>query len=218
MVGTNKGKVITATSTGRGCPSTAIAVEELGRCGVTSFIRVGSTGGLQPGIEPGDLVVSHGSLRNDGTSDAYVPRGYPAVPDLELTVELDRVARRLGSEHGFAVHSGINATDDAFYAETPEWIAELSRLGVKNVEMEKLGAVRGRTSARLASRHGLCLLERPRGRARVCTTWSPGSCRTAGATASRSRSRWPSTWNCSRRFASFRGGHRHVPCAPWRRP
>ena len=136
MVGTYKGKTITATSTGMGCPSTAIAVEELGRCGVTSFIRVGSTAGLQPGIEPGDLLVSHGSLRNDGTSDAYVPRGYPAVPDLELTVELDRVARRLGAERGFTVHSGINATDDAFYAETPEWIAELTRLGLTNVEME----------------------------------------------------------------------------------
>jgi uridine phosphorylase len=136
MVGTYKGKSITATSTGMGCPSTAIAVEELGRVGVTSFIRVGSTAGLQPGIEPGDLLVSHGSLRNDGTSDAYVPRGYPAVPDLELTVELDRTARRLGAERGFAVHSGINATDDAFYAETPEWIEGLSKLGLKNVEME----------------------------------------------------------------------------------
>ena len=136
MIGTYKGRTITVTSTGMGCPSTAIAVEELARVGVTSFIRVGSTGGLQPGIEPGDLVISHGSLRNDGTSDAYVPRGYPAVPDLELTVELDRVARRLGAVRGFAVHSGINATDDAFYAETPEWIAELSRLGVTNVEME----------------------------------------------------------------------------------
>jgi uridine phosphorylase len=136
MTGTYRGKLITATSTGMGCPSTAIAVEELGRCGVTSFIRVGSTAGLQPGIEPGDLLVSHGSLRNDGTSDAYVPRGYPAVPDLEVTVELDRTARRLGAAHGFTVHSGINATDDAFYAETPEWIEGLSRLGIKNVEME----------------------------------------------------------------------------------
>jgi uridine phosphorylase len=136
MTGTYKGKLITATSTGMGCPSTAIAVEELGRCGVTSFIRVGSTAALQPGIDPGDLLISHGSLRNDGTSDAYVPRGYPAVPDLELTVEMDRIARRLGAERGFAVHSGINATDDAFYAETPEWIAGLSKLGLKNVEME----------------------------------------------------------------------------------
>ena len=136
MVGTYKGKLITATSTGIGCPSAAIAMEELGRCGVTSFIRVGSSAGLQPGIEPGDLIVSQGSLRNDGTSDAYVPRGYPAVPDLALTVELERVARRLGEERGVAVHSGINASDDAFYAETPEWISELSRLGLTNVEME----------------------------------------------------------------------------------
>ena len=45
MVGTYGGREITATSTGMGCPSTAIAVEELARVGVTSFIRVGSTGG-----------------------------------------------------------------------------------------------------------------------------------------------------------------------------
>ena len=136
MVGTFRGRQVTVTSTGLGCPSTAIAVEELARVGVTSFIRVGSTGALQPGIEPGDLIVSHGSLRNDGTSDAYVPKGYPAVPDLELTVEMERIARRLGTERGYGVHSGINATDDAFYAETPEWIAQLNRLGVVNVEME----------------------------------------------------------------------------------
>lgn len=136
MVGHYKDKLITATSTGMGCPSTAIAVEELARCGVTSFLRVGSSAGLQPGIEPGDLLVSHGSLRNDGTSDAYAPRGYPAVPDLRLAVELELVARELASERGFAVHGGINATDDAFYAETPEFIAELSRLGLLNVEME----------------------------------------------------------------------------------
>jgi uridine phosphorylase len=49
---------------------------------------------------------------------------------------MERIARRLGAERGVAVHSGINATDDAFYAETPEWIAQLHRLGVVNVEME----------------------------------------------------------------------------------
>jgi uridine phosphorylase len=136
MTGRYKDRVITATSTGMGCPSTAIAVEELIRCGVSSFIRVGSTAALQPGIAPGDLVVSQGSLRNDGTSDAYVPRGYPAVPDFEITLELERVARELAERGGFAIHVGINATDDAFYAETPEWISELSRLGLVNVEME----------------------------------------------------------------------------------
>jgi uridine phosphorylase len=136
MVGTYGGREITATSTGMGCPSTAIAVEELARVGVTSVIRVGSTGALQPGIRPGDLIVSEGSFRNDGTSDAYVPKGYPAVPDLEMTMRLEREARALAADGGFGVHTGLNVTDDAFYAESPEWTTAMSNLGLLNVEME----------------------------------------------------------------------------------
>ena len=136
MTGYYQGKLITATSTGMGCPSTAIAVEELARVGVASFIRVGSSAGLQPGIEPGDLLVSEGSLRNDGTTAAYAHPGFPAVPDLEIATTLASVARELSLGSGRAVYSGITATDDAFYAEGPEWIAELSRLRILNVEME----------------------------------------------------------------------------------
>ena len=136
MVGTYRGHQITVTATGMGCPSTAIATEELARVGVTSFIRVGSTGALQPGIEPGDLIVSEGSFRNDGTTDAYVPKGYPAVPDLELTAALARFARERAPAHGLGVHVGLNVTDDAFYAESQAWTEGMSGLGLLNVEME----------------------------------------------------------------------------------
>ena len=136
VTGTYKGRPVTACSTGMGCPSTAIGVEELARVGARVFIRVGSTAALQPQLAVGDLVVSEGSYRNDGTTAAYVPAGYPAVPDLELTLALTAVARELGEERGFAVHSGFNATDDAFYAETPELIQRFSALGLLNVEME----------------------------------------------------------------------------------
>jgi len=136
MTGYYKGKHITATSTGMGCPSTAIAVEELARVGVTSFIRVGSSAGLQVGIEPGDLLISEGTLRNDGTTAAYAHHGFPAVPDLKIAVELHRIALELSAGSSTQVFSGINASDDAFYAEGPEWISELNRLGILNVEME----------------------------------------------------------------------------------
>jgi uridine phosphorylase len=136
MTGWYKGKQITATSTGMGCPSTAIAVEELARVGVTSFIRVGSSAALQPGIEPGDLLVSHGSLRNDGTTAAYAHPGYPAVPDLAIAIELSRLAEQSAAGMDYRAYSGINATDDAFYAETPAWISTLNELGILNVEME----------------------------------------------------------------------------------
>jgi uridine phosphorylase len=136
MVGSYKGHQITVTSTGMGCPSTAIAVEELARVGVTSFIRVGSTAALQPGINPGDLIVSQGSFRNDGTSDMYVPKGYPAVPDLEISLTLERFARERGPVHDLAVHAGINVSDDAFYAESAAWTEQMSSIGLLNVEME----------------------------------------------------------------------------------
>jgi uridine phosphorylase len=136
MTGLYKGRHITATSTGMGCPSTAIAVEELARVGVTSFIRVGSSAGLQPGIAPGDLLVSEGSFRNDGTTDAYVPKGFPAIPDLEITAALARHSERLAEASGTHSHKGISVSDDAFYAETPEWIGQLNRMGILNVEME----------------------------------------------------------------------------------
>ena len=136
MTGLYKGRSITATSTGMGCPSTAIAVEELIRVGVTSFIRVGSSAGLQESVRPGDLLVSEASLRNDGTTAAYARLGYPAVPDLAIATELARVARELTEGKDVAVHTGISVSDDAFYAETPEWIAELHDLGILNVEME----------------------------------------------------------------------------------
>jgi uridine phosphorylase len=136
MLGSYKGRDVTVTSTGMGCPSTAIAVEELARVGVTSFIRVGSTGALQPGIEPGDLIVSEGAFSNDGTTAAYVPRGYPAVPDVELTLALERAAQAHGPRHGLGVHAGLNVSDDAFYAESEAWTQQMSGLGLLNVEME----------------------------------------------------------------------------------
>jgi uridine phosphorylase len=66
----------------------------------------------------------------------YVPKGYPAVPDLEITLELERVARERAPQHGLGIHVGLNATDDAFYAETPEWTQQMSSMGLLNVEME----------------------------------------------------------------------------------
>lgn len=136
MTGRYKGRMITATSTGMGCPSTAIAVEELIRVGVTSFIRVGSSAGLQHGVRPGDLLVSEGAMRNDGTTAAYARPGYPAAPDLAIATELARTAREITAGTDASVHCGISVSDDAFYAETPAWIEELHGLGVLNVEME----------------------------------------------------------------------------------
>ncbi|MEM7346028.1 MAG: nucleoside phosphorylase, partial [Chloroflexota bacterium] len=134
--GSYKGITISATSTGIGCPSAAIAVEELANVGATHFIRVGSTGGLQPAVKTGDLVINTGSMRNEGTSRFYAKEGLPAVADHFLTHALIEAAIELRKARGFDLHIGLNSSDDAFYGETPEFIKMLSDHKLLNVEME----------------------------------------------------------------------------------
>ena len=127
---------VSAMSTGIGCPSASIAIEELANAGGTHFIRVGSTAALQPEIHTGDIIVNTAALRNDGTSRAYVPEGYPAVADHFLTHSLIEASVELQKTSNFAFHIGLNACDDAFYAETPAWIKKLSNKKLLNIEME----------------------------------------------------------------------------------
>ena len=75
-------------------------------------------------------------LRNDGTTRAYVPDTYPAVADHFLTHALIESAIAHRERQGFSLYIGLNACDDAFYAETPEWIENLAKYNLLNIEME----------------------------------------------------------------------------------
>ena len=134
--GSYKGIKVSATSTGIGCPSAAIAVEELANVGATHFIRVGSTGALQPHINVGDIIINTASMRNEGTTKFYVDDGFPAVADHFLTHAQIHARTELEKKKPLELHIGLNASDDAFYGETPEWIEMLSRHKLLNVEME----------------------------------------------------------------------------------
>lgn len=109
---------ISVTSTGIGCPSAAIAVEELSRCGADTFIRVGTSGAVNRKLKTGDLVIANAAVREEGTSSQYVPLGYPAVADLEVTNALVKAARRLKVKF----HIGPSISKDAFYSEEPKTI------------------------------------------------------------------------------------------------
>jgi uridine phosphorylase len=58
------------------------------------------------------------------------------VPDHFLARALIDTALEFQKERGFGLHVGLNACDDAFYAETPEWIENLAKHKLLNVEME----------------------------------------------------------------------------------
>ena len=93
--GTYKGIKISVVSTGMGCPSTAIAVEELANVGAKCIIRLGTCAGFRDDIVPGNICISTGAYKQDGTSKRYVPESFPAVPDLDLTYLLIKTAQEL---------------------------------------------------------------------------------------------------------------------------
>lgn len=134
--GSYKGIIVSATSTGIGCPSAAIAVEELANIGAEAFIRVGSTGGLQEFLQIGDLVISEGAMKCEGTSVFHVPDTFPAVPDFGLTYCLIKAADMLKTERSFRYYTGITASSSSFYGETQEFIRKLNALKVLSIEME----------------------------------------------------------------------------------
>jgi uridine phosphorylase len=136
---------ISVTSTGIGSPSAAIAVEELARVGVDTFVRVGSCGAIQPAMDVGDLVITTGAVRQEGTSEEYVRADYPATADGEVVSALVAAAERLGYDY----HTGVTMSADSFYAGqgrpgfdgfeaagSDELVATLQDANVKNIEME----------------------------------------------------------------------------------
>ncbi|MFB6360496.1 MAG: nucleoside phosphorylase [Halobacteriales archaeon] len=129
---TYDGTPLSICSTGIGCPSAAIAIEELEAVGVEALLRVGTTGALQSGIEIGDMVVATGAAKDEGTTRRYEADTVPAVPDFNAVRALVDAAEAAGE----AVHVGPVVTDDAYYAEFEDYVADWSAAGLLAVEME----------------------------------------------------------------------------------
>ena len=107
------GEKVSVTSTGIGGPSTAIAVEELARIGADTFVRVGTSGLMQPFMQSGDLVVVTGAVRDEGTGQHYMPMAFPAVGDGDVADCLRQACRARGQRH----HVGLSHSKDSFYGE-----------------------------------------------------------------------------------------------------
>jgi uridine phosphorylase len=112
VTGTLNGVPLCAASTGIGAPSTAVLVEELAKVGARTFIRIGNSGGLAPDLEIGDLVITSGCVRDDGTSKTYVIPEYPATAHHAVAGALEAAAL----ERGVSFQTGVTWSLDAFYA------------------------------------------------------------------------------------------------------
>jgi uridine phosphorylase len=145
--GVYKGAPISCTSTGIGCPSTSIAIEELARVGAHTFIRIGTCGTFQDHIRNGDIAIFDSAARYDGASHLYAPPEFPAVADHAVV----SACIQAGDALGLRYHVGTTRSADTFYAGHPKpgssfnqfwqsnWrdhFEDLKRLNIIAAEME----------------------------------------------------------------------------------
>lgn len=113
--GVFEGTAVTVASHGVGASGAAIAFEELIAAGGKRLIRVGTCGGIQIGIDSGDLVIATAAVQSTGYGRETVPEGYPCVasPDLVLALRRAAKARQRPFREGFVL------SRDNFYPGVP---------------------------------------------------------------------------------------------------
>lgn len=133
FTGTYQGHPVSVQSTGMGTPSMSIVVEELLRLGAKQLIRVGTCGGIAPGLKAGDLVIASAACATDGTTQAYLHgEAYAPAPDFALTHALFHAAARAG----ISARVGPVASVDVFYNTDADYTSRWRARGVLAFEME----------------------------------------------------------------------------------
>ncbi len=126
------GVPVSVQTTMMGTPTTSIVVEELLMLGVTTFVRVGTTGGYgRLGI--GDAVVAMAAASASGIG-AIFGGGEPTAPTADFDVVNALVAA--SRAEGLVTHVGPIVTSDVFYDPNPEGAARWGRRGYLCAEME----------------------------------------------------------------------------------
>lgn len=112
---------VSVTSTGMGGASASIALEELIRCGATTFVRVGTAGRVAFKAQDAQVegVICTSAVRDEGLTKEYVDVEYPAAADRTLVNAFVEAKEELN----YNFLEGITHCKDSFYAQVePETI------------------------------------------------------------------------------------------------
>ena len=123
---------VSILTTGMGCPSTAIILEEAFRAGGRVFIRVGSCGALKPSMKIGDIVIPYAAVRDERTSLNLAPKEFPAVSSPSIYQKLCESADTLNIDY----YPGIVWTSDVYYSSNQDEYKKWAHCGANSVEME----------------------------------------------------------------------------------
>jgi uridine phosphorylase len=126
------GKMALSTGFGIGAPVVAGLADEFAALGVRKFILIGMAGGIQPELMAGNLVLSTGAIRGEGTSSHYLPASSQVETSTELSSSIHEILKNQNHPHAL----GLTWTTDAPFRERRQDVLEYQKQGVLAVDME----------------------------------------------------------------------------------
>lgn len=133
FTGTFQGKPISVQSVGMGCASAGIYYNELIQLGAQRIIRVGTAGGLAPGLQMADTVVAISATADDPVV-GQMTQGEAHSPTATWSLVEKAVIR--GRELGGRVHVGPIVSAGLFYDPRAGIMQRWADRGHLAVEME----------------------------------------------------------------------------------
>lgn len=127
-----EGESVVVVNAGVGAPLASALLEVLVALGCTTFVAVGSAGGLVEDCPPGTVVVPSGSIRDEGVSYHYAPPAAVARHHERMQAAVAAACRTAG----FEIRTGLTWTTDALFRETRSKVARRIAQGCVAVEME----------------------------------------------------------------------------------
>jgi uridine phosphorylase len=115
-----------------GAPATAMTLEEIIACGSRRILEIGLSGGLQPYLQPSDIVVVTEAIRDEGTSRHYLPQRVKVESTIGLRRKLINKLEKEKIKH----FVGPVWSTDAVYRETRIKFRKFQNSGVLAVDME----------------------------------------------------------------------------------
>ncbi|GAB4496727.1 MAG: hypothetical protein OHK003_02860 [Anaerolineales bacterium] len=132
LVRSTHGRVGVLSNFGIGAPVVASLTEEMVAWGVKRFVILSWGGSLQTSLNTGGIVLVDKAIRDEGTSQHYLPTEMFAHANAVLT---EKVKKYLPKDF----LTGATWTTDAPYRETREEVFKYQTEGVQAVEMEIAG-------------------------------------------------------------------------------
>jgi uridine phosphorylase len=115
-----------------GAPAAGGTLEEAVACGARTVFEIGVSGGIQPYLQPSDIVVVTKAIRDEGTSHHYFPPEVEVESDILLRNKLIECLKVKGITH----FVGSVWSTDGVYRETRGKLRKFRGSGVLAVDME----------------------------------------------------------------------------------